>query len=77
MSSDDFSRVKLMSLLNDEGADYINANYIPVRDRAWPQHPINIKSSHYHIWGILHVITYNQSHRPDYGFVIVCVCGCV
>nr|XP_057923403.1 receptor-type tyrosine-protein phosphatase O [Doryrhamphus excisus] len=25
----DFSRVKLMSMHNDEGADYINANYIP------------------------------------------------
>uniref|UniRef100_A0A8C6M182 Protein tyrosine phosphatase receptor type O n=1 Tax=Nothobranchius furzeri TaxID=105023 RepID=A0A8C6M182_NOTFU len=26
----DFSRVKLVSMHNDEGADYINANYIPV-----------------------------------------------
>ncbi|KAJ3612337.1 hypothetical protein NHX12_020613, partial [Muraenolepis orangiensis] len=25
----DFSRVKLMSMHNDEGADYVNANYIP------------------------------------------------
>lgn len=30
-SADDFSRVKLISMHNDEGADYINANYIPVR----------------------------------------------
>lgn len=30
MLSDDFSRVKLISMHNDEGADYINANYIPV-----------------------------------------------
>lgn len=27
---DDFSRVKLVSMHNDEGSDYVNANFIPV-----------------------------------------------
>uniref|UniRef100_A0A3Q2CEJ6 Protein tyrosine phosphatase receptor type O n=1 Tax=Cyprinodon variegatus TaxID=28743 RepID=A0A3Q2CEJ6_CYPVA len=35
----DFSRVKLISMHNDEGADYINANYIPVSIRSEPEPP--------------------------------------
>lgn len=29
-STDDFSRVRLVSMNEEEGSDYINANYIPV-----------------------------------------------
>lgn len=28
--TDDFSRVRLVSMNEEEGSDYINANYIPV-----------------------------------------------
>lgn len=30
--ADDFSRVRLVSMNEEEGSDYINANYIPVSD---------------------------------------------
>jgi receptor-type tyrosine-protein phosphatase O len=36
---DDFSRVRLVSMNEEEGADYINANYIPVSRSEKPTHP--------------------------------------
>lgn len=32
--TDDFSRVRLVSMNEEEGSDYINANYIPVSTEA-------------------------------------------
>lgn len=46
--TDDFSRVRLVSMNEEEGSDYINANYIPVSKNSV------LKKKHNSCWWLSH-----------------------